>query len=93
MTERSTRSEGIFGMFETHQPSPMVEATNPVVVERGRPGRIASVSSALIPLLRGSAVPVSSSERPQEHGVPPARGIVFGVVISGLFWAVLIWII
>jgi hypothetical protein len=93
MIELSTRPEGIFGMSETHQTSAMVEATNPVVEERRRPGRIASVSSALISLLRGSTVPVPHSEKPHENRVPPARGIIFGVAISGLFWAVLISII
>jgi hypothetical protein len=93
MTERSTGFEGIFGMSDLREPIAVVEASNPAAAERRRPGVDASLSPALIPLFRGSNVLAPDSEEPQERGMPPARGIVFGVLISGMFWAVLIWII
>jgi hypothetical protein len=93
MTERGTRPEGIFGMSDSHNPSAVVEASNQAVAERRTPGSIASVSPALTALLRRSNVLAPDSEESQEKGVLPTRGILFGVAISGLFWAVLIWII
>jgi hypothetical protein len=84
-------SKGIFGMSGSHKSSAVVEAANPAVVERRRPGRIAS--PPLIPLLRCSIAPAPDFEETREKEVAPARGIVFGVLISGLFWAVLIWIV
>ena len=70
-------------MSDSHKPSAVVEA-NPVV-ERRRPGRIASASPALIPLLRGSIVPAAKSEEPQERGVPPARGLYSASSSLGCF--------
>ena len=80
-------------MSDSHEPSTVVEASDQQVVERRRSGRIARVSPALIPLLRGSNGPSPVSEESQEKDMAPARGIVFGVLISGLFWAILIWMI
>ena len=79
-------------MSDSHEPSTVVDASNPQVVERRRTGRIANVSPALIPLLRGSDVLPDSEEYP-DNAMAPARGIVFGVLISVLFWAILIWIV
>ena len=79
-------------MSDSYEPSTVVDASDPQVVERRRPGRIAHVSPALIPLLRDSNVLPDSGESP-ENAMAPVRGIVFGVLLSALFWATLIWII
>jgi hypothetical protein len=80
-------------MSQSHKPSTAVDASDPQVVERRRPGRIANVSPALIPLLRGSNAPPPDTEESLENDMAPARGIVFGALISVLFWAVLVWIV
>ena len=49
-------------MSQSHKPSTAVDASDPQVVERRRPGRIANVSPALIPLLRGSNAPPPDTE-------------------------------
>ena len=79
-------------MSDSHKPSTVVDASNPQVVERRRPGRIADVSPTLIPLLRGSDIPPDAEES-LDNAMAPARGIVFGVLISVLFWAILMWIV
>jgi hypothetical protein len=73
--------------------SSVVDAYDPQVVERRRPGRIANVSPALIPLLRGDNVPSPDFEEPQEKLMTSARGMVFGTLSSGLLWAILIWVV
>jgi hypothetical protein len=63
------------------------------LLERRRPGRIATVSPALIPLLRGGTVSSPVCEERRESDLAPAIGIAVSVVISGLIWALLLWII
>ena len=79
-------------MIDLHESSKVAEASHPLRSERRRPGRIADVSPNLIPLLRGSDIPPDPGESP-DNAMAPARGIAFGVVISVLFWAVLVWIV
>src|SRR5271165_2431743 len=61
--------------------------------ERRRPGRLATVSPALIPLLRGGTVSSPVCEERRESDLAPAIGIAVSVLISGLIWALLLWII
>ena len=80
-------------MSQSHKHSPVVDASDPEVVERRRPGRIANVSPALIPLLRDGNTLSPDAEEFQEKELAPAHGIIIGALISALFWAVLIWIV
>jgi hypothetical protein len=61
--------------------------------ERRRPDRITTVSPALIPLLRGGTVSSPACEERRESDLAPAIGIAVSVLISGLIWALLLWII
>ena len=79
-------------MADLLEPSIAVE-TPLSLSERRRPGRIATVSPALIPLLRGGAVSSPVCEERRESDLAPATGIAVSVVISGLIWALLFWII
>ena len=81
-TRRAPR--GCFGMYHSHKPSTVDEASNPPGVERRRPGRLARVSPDLIPLLRDSNVRSPNSEAAREQGMAPARGIVFCTLSSTL---------
>lgn len=53
-------------------------------VERRRPGRIASVSPELIPLLRGQAESEPSAKDSPTDDLAPITGIAVGSLISGL---------
>ncbi len=73
----------------------------PDAIERRRPGRAATVSPELIPLLRGQAggrtpeyAPASPAERAEGDlsqkpglGVPALRGIVIAILLSIPLWA------
>jgi hypothetical protein len=59
--------------------------------ERRRPGRKPNVSAALLPLLRGAA-PSSLPDQFGQDDMRPARGIMNGVLISSLFWALTLWV-
>ena len=77
----------------------------PALPERRRPGRPRHVSASLIPLLRFRPSPeqmeaerrgpATSDDDEEDDDLQVARGIVFGVAISGLLWlllaALLIW--
>jgi hypothetical protein len=76
-------------MIDKQEPSVAVEDAHPLQSERRRPGRIARVSSALIPLLRGTTVP----EEREQNDLAPATGIAVSALISGLIWAILVWIV
>ena len=79
-------------MADLLEPSIAVE-TPLTLSERRRPGRIATVSPALIPLLRGGTVSSPVVEERRANDLAPAIGIAVSVVISGLIWALLLWII
>jgi hypothetical protein len=74
------------------------------MISRRRPGRRDDVHPALIPLLRGTVTPDSDdgpgiiADAPmaaesmdlEKDGLAPARGIIFGLVLSVPIWAVLV---
>ncbi len=63
-------------------------------VERRRPGRIAKVNPALIPLLRGEAGSLPDREDHQDSDeVRAPTGIAVSMLISGMFWLAVFWII
>ena len=80
-------SRRCFGMSDSHRPSAVVEASKPLVAERRRPDRRGSVSPALIPLLRGSNASLFEFRGTSGEILAPVKGIVTGVLISGLFSA------
>lgn len=51
--------------------------------DRRRPGRVGTMSPELLPLLRATTVP--------DHGdgLAPARGIMVGVLLSLVLWAMI----
>ena len=59
-------------------------------VERRRPGRMASVSPELIPLLRGHAEPEPNVRDHPADDLAPATGIAVGSLISSLLWGLII---
>jgi hypothetical protein len=71
----------------------VTEASHPVRSERRRPGRTKDISPNLIPLLRGGNEPSPGQEEQRDSDLAPATGIAVSVIISGLMWAILIWII
>jgi hypothetical protein len=78
---------------DMREPPVLAESSTPVRLERRRPGRMANVSPALIPLLRGQVrVPTDHEER-RADALRPATGIAVSLLISGLIWALLIWLI
>ena len=79
-------------MTDLLEPSIAVE-TPLSLSERRRPDRRATVSPALIPLLRGGTVSLPVYEERRESDLAPAIGIAVSVLISGLIWALLLWII
>ena len=80
-------------MSDVHDEIPVVEAPLQTV-ERRRPGRIANVNPALIPLLRGEAWLLPDREEPQVFDDARApTGIAVSVLISGMFWLAVSWII
>ena len=79
-------------MTDLLEPSIAVETTLSLS-ERRRPGRLATVSPALIQLLRGGTVSSPVCEERRESDLAPAIGIAVSVLISGLIWALLLWII
>jgi hypothetical protein len=80
-------------MTDLPEHSTAVEAPHPVRLERRRPGRMADVPPSLIPLLRGDTEPSFDYEAPPGSDLTPATGIAVSVLISGLMWAILFWII
>ena len=71
----------------------------PALPDRRRRGRPTRVSESLIPLLRfrpspeqveaEQGGPATSEDAEEDDDLQVARGIAFGVAISGLFWLVL----
>jgi hypothetical protein len=59
-------------------------------VERRRPGRVENVSPELIPILRGINAPALHDDLDDMDDLAPARGIVTGLLISGVAWAAVI---
>lgn len=62
------------------------------VTERRRVGRSVGTSPNLIPLLRGSATLIEAHADPDlvrfgSDQSAPARGIMIGVLLSGVIWA------
>jgi hypothetical protein len=66
--------------------------TSLTLSERRRPGRMATVSPALTPILRGVAVPSPASEEGRESDLAPSIGIAVSVLISAPIWALVLWI-
>jgi hypothetical protein len=80
-------------MTGKQEPSVSVEDADLPQSERRRPGRVATVSRALIRLLRGVTVPATDHAERQQNDLAPATGIAVSALISGLIWAILIWIV
>lgn len=55
--------------------------------ERRRPGRIETVTPALIPLLRGENLRDSAPSERVRDDLDPVRGIGLGVLLGVLLWA------
>lgn len=73
-----------------------VQPNRATTVERRRPGRIANVNPALIPLLRSGALSMAAgrleaAEREPRSDLDPAYGILVAALSNALFWAVLIY--
>lgn len=62
-------------------------------VERRRPGRMASVSPELIPLLRGQSEPEPDANDPLADDLTAATGIAVASLFSGLLWGLVLWIV
>jgi hypothetical protein len=75
------------------QHSIAAQASHPLWLKCRRPGRTADVSLSLIPLLRGSTEPSFDHEERRDSDLVPAIGIAVSVLISGLMWATLLWIV
>jgi hypothetical protein len=60
-------------------------------VDQRRPGRPNRASPALLPLLRGEAVPVGTVDPGPEDGLALAKGIAVGLLISVPIWALIFW--
>ncbi len=62
--------------------------------ERRRPGpRIANTNEPLIPLLRGDRESPQDCAAMRGDDMAPANGIVMGLLISGVFWLVILFIL
>jgi hypothetical protein len=79
-------------MTDQQEPSVSVAASNSSQSDRRRPGRIETVAPPLIPLLRDGNAPATDYEERRQDDLAPATGIAVSVLISGLIWAILIWI-
>ena len=69
-------------------------AAPPVAQDRRRPGRVEQVSPAIIPLLRDPARCVDTDQ--DTDPLAPARGVVFGLLLSVALWALIglgVWLI
>jgi len=92
-TVRAT--SGDFGMSGPYSSTEVIEQTELGQVERRRPGRKNIVNPALLPLLRGSAAPALDLDDQSESPLRPAKGVLVGLLISGLIWtlvgSLLIW--
>jgi hypothetical protein len=66
------------------------ETADALRVERRRPGRVENVSPELIPILRGINAPALHDDLDDMDDLAPARGIVTGLLISGVAWAAVI---
>ena len=80
----------VSGLLE-HSIAP--QTSHPLWLKRRRPGGTAAVSLSLIPLLRGSTEPPFDHEERRDSDLVPAIGIAVSVLISGLMWATLLWIV
>jgi len=77
-------------------PAPGAVATPSAVQDRRRPGRAEDVSSALLPLLRDPVQCVDTDLDIDTDPLAPARGVVFGLLLSVLVWALVglgVWLI
>jgi len=62
--------------------------------ERRRPGRrIANTNEALIPLLRANRHLLQDSEAALQDDMAPANGILAGLLISGVFWLAIFFLL
>jgi hypothetical protein len=91
MASVGQRREQISAVPHSQQDSPTLTPPPSVKPERRRPGRNPDVSPALLPLLRGDA-PLPLPDQPGRDDMRPARGIMIGVLISLLFWALMLWV-
>ena len=79
------------GAMPDHAPSLENEArdaTNAPLVERRRPGRAEYGNPALVAILRGSPTDTVAPVFDEEDGLAPAKGLMLGVPLGILSWAV-----
>jgi hypothetical protein len=86
------RGNRVVTEFDDH--STAAETTSLTLSERRRPGRMATVSPALTPILRGTAVsaPSPASDERREDDLAPGIGIAVSVLISAPMCALALWI-
>ena len=78
-------------LSDEHESADLAEAIAvPPRVDRRRPGRIANVSTELIPLLRGRVEPSPRPEGRLPSDLAAATGIAVGLLISGVLWALIL---
>ncbi len=70
------------------EPAPAPLATVDAT-DRRRPGRLESVSPALIPILRSAEPEIEFDEVDQASAV---RGLAFGLLLSAPIWAVIAYV-